>query len=110
MSGLKSRRSVSRFGLAILAGASAPGPGPRELRPMCYHPARALRAALRGPAGGHPRPRLSWSARCPERQGYLSQLSHGLDGRYGTLASVADSQQDADLPFWIAEPWPDRLH
>ena len=34
----------------FLAGAPAPDPGPRELRPLCYHPARAQRAALRGPA------------------------------------------------------------
>jgi len=26
------------------------------------------------------------------------------------MAAVPDSQQDADLRFWIAERWPDRLH
>jgi hypothetical protein len=42
--------------------------------------------------------------------GDLSQFSHGLTGRYGTMASVPDTQQDADLRFWIAEHWPDTLH
>ena len=40
----------------------------------------------------------------------LSQVSHELTGRYGTMASILDSQQDADLRFWIAEHCPDRLH
>ena len=30
---------------------------------------------------------------------YLSQISHGLTGRYWTMASMPDSQQDADLRF-----------
>ncbi len=30
---------------------------------------------------------------------YLSQISHGLTGRYWTIASMPDSQQDADLRF-----------
>jgi hypothetical protein len=32
----------------------------------------------------------------------LSQVSHGLDGRYATMATILDTQQDADLRFWIA--------
>ena len=40
----------------------------------------------------------------------LSQFSHGLNGQYWTVASIPDTQQDADLRFWIAEHWPDRLH
>ena len=30
---------------------------------------------------------------------YLSQISHGLTGRYWTMASTPDSQQGADLRF-----------
>jgi hypothetical protein len=40
----------------------------------------------------------------------LLQVSHGLAGRYGTMASIPDTLQDADLRFWIAEHWPDGLH
>jgi hypothetical protein len=40
----------------------------------------------------------------------LSQFSHGLTGQYGTVASIPDTQQDADLRFWTAEHWPDRFH
>lgn len=39
----------------------------------------------------------------------LSQISHGLDGRHGTITSIPDTQQDADLRFWIAEHWPDLV-
>jgi len=45
-----------------------------------------------------------------EVPGDPSQFSHGLAGRYGTKASIPDARQDADLRFWIAEPWPDRFH
>jgi len=31
----------------------------------------------------------------------LSQFSHGLTGRYGTVASSLDTRQDADLPIRI---------
>ena len=34
---------------------------------------------------------------------HLSQISHGLTGRYGTVASYPDTRQDADLRFWIVE-------
>ena len=35
--------------------------------------------------------------------GNLSQLSHGVTGRYGISGSIPDTQQDADLRFWIAK-------
>ena len=38
------------FGLAFLAGAPAPDPGPRELRPLCNHPARASAPPFADPA------------------------------------------------------------
>jgi hypothetical protein len=40
----------------------------------------------------------------------LSQFSHGPTGQYGTVACIPDTQQDADLRFWIAGHWPDRFH
>jgi hypothetical protein len=40
----------------------------------------------------------------------LSQISHQLSGRDWTMASLPDTEQDADLRFWIAEHRPDRLH
>jgi hypothetical protein len=40
----------------------------------------------------------------------LSQLSHGLTGRYRTMASVSDTWQDADLPIRIPAHRPDTLH
>jgi hypothetical protein len=40
----------------------------------------------------------------------LSQISHGLDGRYRTRASIPDTGQDADMRLRIAEDCLDRLH
>ena len=40
----------------------------------------------------------------------LSQLSHELYGWCQTMASILDTQQDADLWLCIAGHWPDRLH
>ena len=40
----------------------------------------------------------------------LSQVSHELTGRYGTMAAILDTQEDTDLRFWIAEDLPDRLY
>ncbi len=40
----------------------------------------------------------------------LSQLSHGLVGRYGTMASMSDLRQDADLRIRILMHWPDTRH
>jgi len=40
----------------------------------------------------------------------LSQISHGLTGRYRTMASPADTRQDADLPIRIPVHWLDTLH
>ena len=37
----------------------------------------------------------------------LSQLSHGLTGRYGTMASMPDTRQDADLRIRTLTDWPD---
>jgi Mg2+ and Co2+ transporter CorA len=42
--------------------------------------------------------------------GNLSQLSHGLTGRYRTTASMLDTRQDADLRIRIPTHWPDMLH
>jgi len=46
--------------------------------------------------------------RCQE-QG-LSQFSHGLAGRHGTMVSMPDTWQDADLPIRIPAHWPDERH
>ena len=40
----------------------------------------------------------------------LSQLSHELTGRCRTVASIPDTQHDADLRFWIVGHWPHRSH
>jgi hypothetical protein len=40
----------------------------------------------------------------------LPQLSHGLTGRYRTMASVPDCEQNADLPIRIPAHRPDMLH
>jgi hypothetical protein len=40
----------------------------------------------------------------------LSQLSHGLAGRHGTMASMPDIDQDADLRIRIPAHCPDALH
>jgi hypothetical protein len=48
--------------------------------------------------------------RRPPKSRDLSQLSHGLDGRYWTVVSIPDIRQDADLLFWISEHWPDTFH
>jgi hypothetical protein len=39
-----------------------------------------------------------------------SQFSHGLTGRYGTMAYVPDIGQDADLRIWILRHRPDARH
>ena len=40
----------------------------------------------------------------------LSQLSHGLTGRYRTMTSLPDTGQDADLPIRIPAHGSDGLH
>ena len=40
----------------------------------------------------------------------LSQLSHGLTGRYGTVAHLPDNRQDADLRIRILAHRPDGRH
>jgi hypothetical protein len=40
----------------------------------------------------------------------LSQLSHGLAGRCGTMVSMPDTEQDADLRIRIPAHWPDGRH
>lgn len=40
----------------------------------------------------------------------LSQFSRGLTGRYRTMASMPDCEQDADLPIRISAHCPDVLH
>jgi hypothetical protein len=40
----------------------------------------------------------------------FSQISHGLTGRYRTMASPPDTRQDADLPVRIPPHWLDTLH
>jgi hypothetical protein len=40
----------------------------------------------------------------------LSQFSHGLSGRYGTMAPMPDIRQDAGLRIRTPAHWPDRLH
>ena len=40
----------------------------------------------------------------------LSQLSHGLTGRHWTMASMPDTEQDADVRIRILAHWPDTLH
>jgi hypothetical protein len=44
------------------------------------------------------------------KDGNLSQLSHGLTGRYETTASVLDTRQDAYLRIRIPAHWPDTFH
>jgi hypothetical protein len=50
------------------------------------------------------------TATVPAKGRGLSQVSHGLDGRDGTMTSIPDAQQDAGLRFWIVEHWPDGPH
>jgi hypothetical protein len=54
------------------------------------------------------------SGKCRERgadpRRSLSQISHGLDGRHGTMAFILDSQEDADLQFWAPAHWLDTFH
>ena len=57
---------------------------------------------------------LSWRRRSPgsgrrQEQG-LSPFSHGLTGRYRTMASMPDTWQDSDLPIRIPAYWPDVFH
>jgi hypothetical protein len=42
--------------------------------------------------------------------GNLSQLSHGLTGRYRNMASMPDARQDAELRIRIPAHWPDARH
>ena len=58
-------------------------------------------------------PTRSWLPRPgPGRRGSqcLSQLSHGLTGRYRTTAPMPDTWQDADLRIRIPAHWPDARH
>jgi hypothetical protein len=48
---------VQWFGLAFLPGLPPWTPVQGSCAPLCYHP-HVQHAALRGPAWGHPRPRL----------------------------------------------------
>jgi len=101
-------RRVSHLGAGVLDQLPKPLSVHREKE--CHltgpEPARARPARLSAPPraskGAWPRPR-------PKVQESLSQISHGLDGRYGTMASIPDTQQDADLRFWISEQWLDRF-
>jgi hypothetical protein len=40
----------------------------------------------------------------------LSQISHELTGRHRTIASVPDTEQDADVRIRIPAHWPDTFH
>jgi hypothetical protein len=42
--------------------------------------------------------------------GSLSQFSHGLTGRYRTMASMPDTGRDADLRIRIPAHWTDTFH
>jgi len=42
--------------------------------------------------------------------GVKGQLSHGLAGRCGTMASMPDTDQDADLRIRIPVHWPHGRH
>jgi hypothetical protein len=44
------------------------------------------------------------------RRRSLSQFSHGLTRRYRTMASMPDTQQDADLRIRTPAYWPDSWH
>jgi len=52
--------------------------------------------------------RLGLAGRCKDES--LSQFSHELTGRYGTMTHRPDTRQDADLRIRIPTHWPDSLH
>jgi hypothetical protein len=40
----------------------------------------------------------------------FSQISHGLTGRHWIMASMPDTEQDADVRIRIPAHWPDTFH
>ena len=72
--------------------------------------------AERRQLGRMPRPksRRSWvapnTAAVAAKGRNLSQLSHGLTGRYRTTASRPDTRQDADLPVRMPAHGPEGRH
>jgi len=40
----------------------------------------------------------------------FSQVSHGVTGRHGTMASMSDTEQDADVRIRIPAHWPGTFH
>ena len=61
---------------------------------------------------GRPRPELLMriGSQAAAKGRCLSQFSHGLTGRCGTMTYMLDTRQDADLRIRIPARWPDALH
>ena len=65
--------------------------------------------SLPGPDAGHPL-HGAGAHGAVARDGNFSQLSHGLAGRYRTMAYTPDTRQDVDLLIRIPAHWPDGRH
>ena len=83
---------------------SRPGPRSQGAAPLCYHPARAQRAALRGPAWGHPRPRFPRRTRIPDGMVTTWPTTATGEGAKTPTRLPPDCDTPPDLPSWPMRP------